>query len=81
MGLTSVMCLVIEQVRQNITSLLLEGLAGCRRVSQQSATGCLIRRADVAQDALVLVGTRCGQEEAIFVNDGIEAVRMFTLAG
>jgi hypothetical protein len=25
-GLTAMMCLVIEQVRQNITSLLLEGL-------------------------------------------------------
>src|SRR4051794_8734976 len=75
------MGLVVEQVRENIAPLLFELLARRGRVFLQSLDQAVVKRCDIRNDAVVLVGARQRQRAAVLINNGVELAGMLAFAG
>src|SRR5262245_66207185 len=81
MGLSPMVCLMIEQVHEDIGSAVLEELAGSVCIPLPAIEQGLVKRSDIADDPIVLVGACQRQLAAYLVNDGIETIGVLAFAG
>jgi hypothetical protein len=80
-GLTAVVRLVVEQVRQDVGKRLLVRHAAGRMVDDRPGIGLFVEAIDHAREALVLCRSGRGKLQPVVVEDRVQPVRVIAFAG